>query len=216
MSERAAELETGFAVVAPLLWLAAGELVGPILQEVFESEPTDGDEALNFTLGGGGGCGDWVEADAERTRAIGTVGGVAVEYAEAFARLDAMVELARRCANDQLGALELSELRKGMARALNAGIFEMTDFQGHRIYRCERSERPTRGQVRAWLGALAGKLGVLCSSAELAQAQAEVSKPLEVAAAKRAAGGVVGLSPLGWAAIAAAVGGAVLLWRQAA
>lgn len=210
MSEARAKSETGIAFISPLFWLGVGELVGPVLDEVFSALPSGDAAALPFASGGGDGCGGFVY-QGDKARAVGTIGGVTSEYAEAFSRLDALLSLARGCATDRLKAAELSELRSALARALNAGIYEQETFDGDRVLVCKGAERPTRGQVRAWLAALATALGRICADAELSAAAGTVAKPLDVPAAPKSR--VVGLSPVGWAAVAAAVVGAVLLWR---
>lgn len=212
MSEPAAMPETGFAWIVPALWLGAGELVRPILELVFASEPVGDDAPLSFTTFAAPvgtlrdadlyGCAGYVRDGVP----VGQEGGVSSEYAETFTRLDALLSLAKGCATDKLKAAELSELRAVLARALNAGVYRQGD-----VFVCKGTERPTRGQVRAWLATLANALGRICADAELSAAAGTVAKPLDVPAAQKAR--VVGLSPLGWAAIAAAVGGAVLLWR---
>jgi len=143
---------------------------------------------------------------------VGALGGVSAEYAEAFERLETLVRLARDCATDKLSEVELRELRNAVAAAMNAGIELTTDAAGDQWAVCTGSERPTRGQVRAWLGALATQLGKLCADSELAAFESSAAQPLTVPAPR-----VTGLSPLGWLAVAAAVGGlGWLLWRAAA
>lgn len=95
------------------------------------------------------------------------------EYVEAFFRLDAVCELALESGFD---ASAVAALRTELARGLNRGIYQTDDGLV-----CVASERPTRGQARAWLTGLATELGKRIGEhkfAELGQAvKAALDKP---------------------------------------
>ena len=196
-----ARAETGFVV--PLAAIVAQEVVGSfvwaILTEIFESEPEGDARPMPFSQGEG--CGNAVYGGA-----IGTIGGVHAEYAEALARIDTVMDAAAACNIKGLGKLEVADLRKAMVQLLNQGVEahvagSLSPFPtGSTYYTCSLAKRPTRGQVRAWLGTLAARIGALCTDNELAAIAEELALPLD-----KPQGRIVGLSPSGKIAVGVAV-----------
>ncbi len=185
-----------------LAGFVGGELIGWVVGEVMRAPALPDARPFPFAATADG-CGVVLPG-----RAVGAPGGVHVEYAEAFQRLGDLVSLAAGC-TDKLSELEVRELRAQVARALNAGIVSRT-VDGVQAFACDDIElRPTRGQVRAWLGTLANTLGRICADAELGAAVDAARAPLTAPASVRR-----GLSPLGWALVVAGVVGAgFVAWR---
>lgn len=161
-----------------------GELVASMVDALFASAPEGDDRPMPF---GCDGCA------AVLVPVVGAVvgrepGNIDPEYAEAFERLDTIISLAAGCNLQGLQAAELQALRAEVAKAMNAGITVWTAGSlspyptGQQFYKTESAARPTRGQVRAWLGTLSTMLGKMCSESHLSELAAAVSAPLDVTA----------------------------------
>lgn len=198
--------ETGFA---PLVWLAAQEgfsaLVGGMLAELFAAEPEGDARPMPFSR------------DENCATPVGPNDTTHPEYREAFDRLDDLITTARACGAKGLRDQQIGELRAAVASALNAGIYQRTAGAlsplptGTPYFVCERDERPTRGQVRAWLAAVANQLGQLCTDEHMQELAEAVSAPLDTPAPRRSDGKALALG------VALAVAGALYLaWRYAA
>lgn len=96
------------------------------------------------------------------------------EYVEAFWRLDALCELA---VDGGYPPDQVEAIRADMARAFNAGIYQTP--QG---LACVADERPTRGEVRAWLATLATELGKRIGDEKIGAVAAAVAGALDTPA----------------------------------
>lgn len=143
--------ETGLVPLIALGGWALGELASLLLSEALEAEPLPDDQPMPFRRDG----------------------APASEYVEAFRRLDDLALLARSCRLVNPG--EADALRAEVARAINGGIYRADD--GSYVEVAE--ERPTRGQVRAWLSGLATAIGRRCAEGhEAALSAAAAAAPL--------------------------------------
>ena len=153
---------------------AVGAFAAEVIGDIFAAAPLPDARPMPFSTAGCQVIADdeWnISSDLGRRKpaSVGPGGALAhPEYAEAFARLDALGELGRPILGDELVRLS----RAAIARELNAGVYVAPDGG----FYCVQRERPSVGRVRGMLRTYAAKIGESSDGEQLGALSALVAQ----------------------------------------
>lgn len=153
---------------------AVGAIGAEVIGTIFDADPLPDARPMPFSTAGCQAVADdeWrIDSNIGRLRpaSVGPGGALAhPEYAEAFARLDALGELGRPILGDDVVRLA----RAAIARELNAGVYVAPDGG----FYCVQRERPSVGEVRGLLRAYAAKIAESSDGEQLGALSALVAQ----------------------------------------